>query len=48
MKRLTDLSFLSAVRRGQGFTELADALEQSTVRPAMPSFYRVRTTAFQS
>lgn len=40
--------FLGVVRRGQGFAELADTLEQSTVRPAKPSFYGVHSTEFDS
>ncbi|WP_333745974.1 hypothetical protein [Streptomyces sp. IBSBF 2950] len=40
--------FLNVVRRSEGFVKLADALEQSEVRPAKPSFFGVNSTEFQS
>jgi hypothetical protein len=40
--------FLSVVRRSKVFAALADTLEQSSVRPAKPSFYGVRSTEFGS
>lgn len=41
-------TFLNVVRRSEGFIKLADALEQSDVRPANPSFCGVKSTEFQS
>ncbi|MFJ3043828.1 hypothetical protein ACSCBZ_46000 [Streptomyces niveiscabiei] len=40
--------FLNVVRRSETFAPLADTLEQSTVRPAKPTFYGVKSTEFQS
>jgi hypothetical protein len=39
--------FLNVVRRSETFAPLADTLEQSTVRPAKPSFYGVKSREFQ-
>ncbi|WP_042428019.1 hypothetical protein [Streptacidiphilus anmyonensis] len=40
--------FFTVVRRSSGFAAMADALEQSTVRPAKASFYKVKSTEFQA
>ncbi|MFD5065184.1 hypothetical protein [Streptomyces sp. NPDC058394] len=40
--------FLGVVRRSEGFVKLADALEQSDVRPANATFFGVKSTEFQS
>lgn len=39
---------LNVVRRSEGIAELADALEQSEVRPTKPSVFSVKSTEFQS
>jgi hypothetical protein len=40
--------FLNVVRRSETFAPLADTLEQSTVRPAKPTFYGVKSREFES
>ncbi|MGW1044370.1 hypothetical protein [Streptomyces sp. NPDC002547] len=40
-------AFLNVVRRSEGFTKLADTLNQSEVRPANATFYGVKSTDFQ-
>ncbi|WP_329171302.1 hypothetical protein [Streptomyces sp. NBC_01477] len=41
-------TFLGVVRRSERFAELADTMQQSTARPAKPSFYGVHSTEFDS
>ncbi|MET9462183.1 hypothetical protein ABZY05_45515 [Streptomyces canus] len=41
-------TFLNVVRRSETFAPLADTLEQSTVRPAKPTFCGVKSKEFQA
>jgi len=40
--------FFGVVRRSPGFAEMADSIEQMTVRPANASFYDVKSREFQA